>query len=236
MRPAAVAGAMTVCPSCVVPPYVCSAITHGHPPDGPAHLPSWEDTFPPANIPIIARCLRRVGTWRLPPNWSAPDWLEEVKEVLGVAALEAEADFDSARGVPFGAFLFHRGLARVLTRYRQEWNYGTRFSSECARRCAWGDEEPNPLEGRSPGTSRTACEAPSLRNLICRWKNWLRRLRVFPNPIASSSNSFFGKDARNPKPRGNLESASPPFQNACTPSWPRCAAGWLRKNKKRFWL
>lgn len=160
MRPAAVAGAVTVCPSCVVSPYVCSAITHGHPPDGPAHLPCWEDTFPPASVPIITRCLRRVSFWRLPPNWSVCDWLEEVKEVLGVAAMEAEADFDSARGVPFGAFLFHRGLARVLTRYRQEWNYGTRFSSECARRCAWGDEEPNPLEGRSPGISRTACEVP----------------------------------------------------------------------------
>ena len=106
------------------------------------------------------RCFQRIRTWRLPPNWSATDWFEEVKEVLIVASVEAEADFDSARGIPFGAFLYHRAMARVLTRYRQEWNYGTRFLSECAGSCACEKEEPDPLECRSARSRRTAREIP----------------------------------------------------------------------------
>ena len=91
---------------------------------------SWDAAFSPACLPALIRCYHRVRAWRLPPNWSFADWSEEVKEVLCVAAAEAERDFDSARGVSFDAFLYHRAAARVLTRYRQEWNYGTRFLSE----------------------------------------------------------------------------------------------------------
>lgn len=118
----------------------------------------WEAACATANLPVLMRCFQRIRAWRLPPNWSAIDWLEEVKEVLIVATVEAETDFDSARGTSFGAFLYHRAMSRVLTRYRQEWNYGTRFQSECAgsRAC---EEDPDPLECHSPGGRRLAEEA-----------------------------------------------------------------------------
>ena len=103
----------------------------------------WKAACAEAALPVLMRCFQRIRTWRLPPNWSASDWFEEVKEVLCVAAIEADADFDPARGVSVGAFLYHRAMSRVLTRYRQEWNYGTRFVSECAGRCADADEAHN---------------------------------------------------------------------------------------------
>ena len=127
-------------------------------PDALAGTHWWEAICAPASLPVLMRCFQRVRTWRLPPNWSAIDWLEEVKEVLCVAAVEAETDFDPNRGIPFGAFLYQRAMARVLTRHRQEWNYGTRFLSECTGNCAYEEVEPDPLECRSPRSWRTAGE------------------------------------------------------------------------------
>ena len=118
----------------------------------------WEAMCAPASRPVLIRCFQRVRTWRLPPNWSALDWLGEVKEVVCVAAMEAEADFDSARGIPYCAFLYRRVMARVLTRYRQEWNYGMRFLSECTGSCACEEAEPDAVEGRSSGSWWTAGE------------------------------------------------------------------------------
>ena len=120
----------------------------------------WKAACSTASLPVLMRSFQRIHTWRLPPNWSATDWFEEVKEVVIVATVEAEADFDAARGIPFGAFLFQRALARVLTRYRQEWNYGTRFQSECAGHCTCDEDESDPLECRSPRSRRTAGEVP----------------------------------------------------------------------------
>ena len=137
----------------------------------PAHATRaqwWEAAIPPDLLPIIAGCLHRIATWRVPPNWSVIDWLEEVKEVLCVATLEAKADFDPARGIPFDAFLFQRGLARVLTRYRQEWTYGLRFHSPCSERSATGEVNsrhpaisnlPEIADPASDEEDRTDCEA-----------------------------------------------------------------------------
>ena len=128
--------------------------------DALASIHWWKTACATANLPVLMRCFQRVRTWRLPPNWSATDWFEEVKEVLIVATVEAEADFDSTRGIPFGAFLYQRAMARALTRYRQEWNYGTRFHSECAGCCNRDEEEPDALECRSARSGRTVREVP----------------------------------------------------------------------------
>src|SRR5712691_8467433 len=68
-------------------------------------------------------CCRRIGSWRVPPNWSAAQWSEEVVAVAQLAACEAESDFNSSHGVTFGSFVYYRVMARALTRYRQEWVY-----------------------------------------------------------------------------------------------------------------
>ena len=120
----------------------------------------WKATCATAFLPVLMRCFQRVRTWPLPPNWSATDWFEEVKEVLIVTTVVAESDFDSTRGIPFCGILYNRAMARVLTRYRLEWNYGTRFQSECAGRRACEEEAPDPLECRSPHAGGTAGELP----------------------------------------------------------------------------
>jgi RNA polymerase sigma factor (sigma-70 family) len=80
---------------------------------------------------------RSIHARRVPPNWSPRDWSEEMKAEAIAAALEAERDFDQARGVPLEAFVHQRVWARSLSCYRREWTY--------ARRCG------HDLEGSNDG-------------------------------------------------------------------------------------
>ncbi len=72
--------------------------------------------------------LRRARSWRVPPNWSALDWYEELRAVALAAAWQAEQDHDPSRGVPLAGFVCCRVKAQALTRYRQEWRYALRVT------------------------------------------------------------------------------------------------------------
>ena len=72
------------------------------------------------------RFARPINQWRVPPNWSAQDWREEMEAEVSAAAWEAECEFDPARGVPPEYFVRRRVLARALRRYRREWAYARR--------------------------------------------------------------------------------------------------------------
>lgn len=72
--------------------------------------------------------LHRICRWRTPPNWSRSAWEEEVRAMALAAAWQSTLDFEPARGVPLAAFLFHRVVSRVFTRYRQEWAYASHHS------------------------------------------------------------------------------------------------------------
>jgi DNA-directed RNA polymerase specialized sigma24 family protein len=72
------------------------------------------------------RVFRRIGAWRVPPNWSPRDWFEEMRAEAAAAAWLAELDFDPTRGVPLTAFVHQRVWARARARYRQEWAYALR--------------------------------------------------------------------------------------------------------------
>jgi hypothetical protein len=72
--------------------------------------------------------LRRIARWRRPPNWSRVDWEQEVRAHASLVTCLAGVDYDPCRGVPFVAFVYHRVLAGVLTRYRQEWTFAMRCS------------------------------------------------------------------------------------------------------------
>ena len=67
--------------------------------------------------------LQRARSWRVPPNWSAADWHQELRAVALAAAWQAEQDHDPSRGVPLDGFVYSRVIAQALTRYRQEWRY-----------------------------------------------------------------------------------------------------------------
>ncbi len=72
---------------------------------------------------VLDRCLRRIRTWRVPPNCSYQDWMEEMRAQGAAAAWQAVCEFDPDRGVPLSAFLHRRVLTSLLTRYRQDWSY-----------------------------------------------------------------------------------------------------------------
>ena len=90
------------------------------------------------------RAFHRVLCWRIPPNWSAHDWFDEVKAITAAACCQAELEYDVERGVPLNAFLYQRVLTCVLTRYRQEWAYALRFVQEDGTGC---DEGTTPRTG-----------------------------------------------------------------------------------------
>jgi len=74
--------------------------------------------------------LHRARSWRVPPNWSAMDWHEELHGVALAAAWQAEQDHDPSWEVPMAGFVFVRVEARALTRFRQEWRYALRITSD----------------------------------------------------------------------------------------------------------
>lgn len=88
-----------------------------------------EQGFAPDTSPVwwvpMKRCLKRMHGWRIPPNWSARDWFNEMGSVARLAAVEAAAAFDASRGTPFEVFISSRILSRGLTFYRKEWTYAT---------------------------------------------------------------------------------------------------------------
>lgn len=94
----------------------------------------------------VAACASRSRSWRVPPNWAPAQWHEEIEGHALAAACDARAIYDPSRGVPLGAFIYQRVMARVLTRYRQEWSF--------ARRCV--------CEPGSDGDTCDVCAAPDV--------------------------------------------------------------------------
>jgi DNA-directed RNA polymerase specialized sigma24 family protein len=74
--------------------------------------------------------LRRIHTWRAPPNWSVRDWREEMEAHCAAAMVQAAHDYDPVLGVPLDAFIRLRVLHSALTRYRREWAFALRCAPE----------------------------------------------------------------------------------------------------------
>ncbi len=92
---------------------------------------------------IWIRCWRRIRTWRVPARWSSWDWRDEARAEGFLAICEADREYDLATGIPRQAFLYQRIVARVWTRYRQEWGYGRRVRSPLPiEQCPTRDECP----------------------------------------------------------------------------------------------
>ncbi len=93
----------------------------------PSSAGDWRDTgaTDPLDAEILAGCLRRIRSWRVPPNWSARDWFGEMQSNSAAALWQAKCEYDPTRGVPLGAFERLRVIASAWTRYRQEWSYAS---------------------------------------------------------------------------------------------------------------
>src|SRR5439155_10929410 len=77
--------------------------------------------------------LKRIRSWRVPPNWSRCEWLEELTAVGTAAAWQAVCDFDPKRGVPLAGFGYCRMISRCLARYRKEWRYALHLAASDSR-------------------------------------------------------------------------------------------------------
>jgi RNA polymerase sigma factor (sigma-70 family) len=90
----------------------------------------------------VTACLRRVRHWRVPPNWTVCEWMQELAAQGEMAAYEACSEYDAARGVTPAYFVICRVRGRLLARYRQEWNFALRMacwsidSQEAAMACS----------------------------------------------------------------------------------------------------
>jgi RNA polymerase sigma factor (sigma-70 family) len=80
----------------------------------------------------VMRCLKRIRRWRVPPQWSGRDWLDEIMGEVTLSVVQATKDFDMSRGIPLGAFLHRRIIQTALARYRREWTYAIHQISEAA--------------------------------------------------------------------------------------------------------
>ena len=113
----------------------------------------------------VKNCLQRVRSWQVPPNWALSQWFEEIEAHALAAACDAEAAYDPARSVPFGAFIYSRVMARVLTHYRQEWSYARRVVGNLAE----GGEEVFGCAAPSQLDHRDLDEAVDALSTAQRW-------------------------------------------------------------------
>ena len=120
--------------------------------------------------------LKRIRSWRVPPNWSRCDWFEELAAVATAAAWQAICDFDPERGVPLAGFAYCRMMTRCLARYRKEWRYALHIdASDC------GEEETTPfkhlgLAAASPAKVNGSCWGENLRGAVAALPSEQRRL------------------------------------------------------------
>jgi len=118
-----------------------------------------KDALPPDSGAVFSLCLKRLMSWRTPPNWSTADWLEEITSVGLVTVCQAESEFEPSRNVPWVAFLYQRILARVFTRYRQEWAYALHAAPEI-------NEEPAHLVPKADAQFPAETRHESVRAII----------------------------------------------------------------------
>ena len=97
--------------------------------------------------------LKRTRSWRVPPNWSRDDWLEELAAVGTAAAWQAICEFDPERGVPLAAFGYCRIMTRCLARYRKEWRYALHLvASDSGEEGTTILKDPGPSGAKVNGT------------------------------------------------------------------------------------
>jgi hypothetical protein len=106
---------------------------------------------------VLRLALRKILSWRIPPNWSAHDWFDEVNAITAAACCQAKIDYDLALGVPMSAFVYQRALTCAWTRYRQEWAYALRFMQEDGTGCDEGTTPRTSLPGVCPADDSLRC-------------------------------------------------------------------------------
>lgn len=71
----------------------------------------------------VRYCLRRVATWKTPPNWSRRDWMEEMAAEAEAAGWKASCEHTPGSVYSLFQFVYRHSWNACLQRYRQEWRY-----------------------------------------------------------------------------------------------------------------
>ncbi len=95
---------------------------------------------------VVLEAVRCACRWTTPCNWDSRQWKEELQSVAYLAALEAQQDYDPARGVAEEQFVLSRTLSALLTYYRREWRFAHRCNVPVVVPENEGDCEHNLLE------------------------------------------------------------------------------------------
>lgn len=122
--------------------------------------------------------LRRARSWRVPPNWSALDWHEELRAVALAAAWQAAQDHDPSRGVPLAGFVCCRVTAQALTRYRQEWRFALRIApvdTEIIEKLAGADPAVHPARASFESLYRALEQLPERERWLLDQLYWHHR-------------------------------------------------------------
>jgi RNA polymerase sigma factor (sigma-70 family) len=82
-------------------------------------IPHWDS--------IWASCLRRIGRWRVPPNWSGAEWLKEMESEGLLAAFTAKGGYEPGRGMNFLSYMHMKVIGHLIARYRREWSFANRL-------------------------------------------------------------------------------------------------------------
>lgn len=72
---------------------------------------------------LLTQCLNRAKRWRCPVHWQPDDWREELLAVAWAALWEGVSN-----GIKSDAELRRFIMASLMRRYRDEWNYGVRWT------------------------------------------------------------------------------------------------------------
>ena len=111
--------------------------------------------------------LKRIRSWRVPPNWSRGDWCEELAAVGTAAAWQAVCDFDPARGVSLAGFGYCRLMTRCLARYRKEWRYALHLvDSDSCEKQTTTFKHPGLAASSAAKADGTYCSHDHLRGAV----------------------------------------------------------------------
>ncbi len=73
---------------------------------------------------VAARqALGRLWRWRVPANWSRPQWEEEISSEVAVAVMEFTRGYTVSEPQSGTRYLRSKIQNKVLNRYRQEWAF-----------------------------------------------------------------------------------------------------------------
>jgi DNA-directed RNA polymerase specialized sigma24 family protein len=124
--------------------------------------PASSDLIQAVTVALFA-CISWAWSHRPPPNWSRPNWLQQIRAVALESVWESVSRRDARIGSRPEQFLRNRALAAVRQYHRQEYSHGTRHVRAiqvCER-----DADDGPREDGWPSDWEPTVE-PSLELLI----------------------------------------------------------------------